>query len=83
MQEISKFFDRFRNIALKEMYKRESISAALNESLKMKLDPKDFEYKNNTIVVKGSGVLKSEIFLKKKTIIDLLSKKGFKIIDIK
>jgi len=83
MQEISKFFDRFRNIALQEMHKRENISSTLSESLKIKLNPEDFEYKNNVITVKGSGTLKSEIFLKKKNIIDILAKKGFKVVDIK
>jgi hypothetical protein len=83
MQEISKFFDRIRNIALQELHKRESISSALSKSLNIKLNPQDFEYNNCVITVKGSGVLKSEIFLKKKNIIDILAKKGFRVIDIK
>ena len=83
MQEISKFFDKFRNVALKEINKRDTITSIIADTLKIKIDPKFIDIKNSVITVKGSQALKSEIYLKKKQIIDLLMKKGHKIVDIK
>ena len=83
MQEISKFFDRIKNVALKEIHKREAITSIICKAIKVKIDPKDIEIRNSVITVKGSQVIKSEIYMKKKQIIDLLSKSGYKIVDIK
>jgi hypothetical protein len=83
MQGISQFFDRFRNVALKEIRKREIISKAVSSVLKKSIDSKDIDIKNGVITIKGGGMLKSEIFLKKKLIIDQISKEGIKIVDIK
>lgn len=83
MKEISSFFDKFRNSALKELNKREIIASSLYKIAKIKLDIKDIDIKNGILVIKGSQMVKSEIFLKKKMIIDLINKNNIKIIDIK
>lgn len=83
MKEISSFFDKFRNSALKELNKREIIASSLYKIAKIKLDIKDIDIKNGILVIKGSQMVKSEIFLKKKIIIDSINKNNIKIIDIK
>ena len=83
MKEISSFFDKFRNSALKELNKREIIASSLYKIAKIKLDIKDIDIKNGILVIKGSQMVKSEIFLKKKMIIDSMNKNNIKIIDIK
>lgn len=83
MKEISSFFDKFRNSALKELNKREIIASSLYKIVKIKIDIKDLDIKNGILHIKGSQMLKSEIFLKKKTILDTFIKNNIKIIDIK
>ncbi len=83
MKEISSFFDKFKNSALKELNKREIIASSLYKIAKIKLDIKDIDIKNGILVIKGSQMVKSEIFLKKKMIIDSINKNNIKIIDIK
>lgn len=83
MKEISSFFDKFKNSALKELNKREIIASSLYKIVKIKIEIKDLDIKNGILYIKGSQMLKSEIFLKKKIILDSFGKNNIKIIDIK
>mgnify|MGYP003457097213 CR=1 FL=1 len=83
MQGISGFFDKFKNTALRELNKREVIISSIFSTTKQKIDIKDINIKEGIVVIKGNQSLKSEIFLKKKLILDQINKKGIKISDIK
>lgn len=83
MKEISGFFDKFKNVALKELHKREVITNIIEKITRQKIEIKDLEIKNGIITIKGNQALKSEIFLKKKTLLDALIKSDIKIVDIK
>lgn len=84
MKEISGFFDKFKNAALKELRKREIIVESIYKTTKQKIDIKDIEIKNAVILIKGNNSFKSELFLKKKMILDQIAKDGgIKVVDIK
>ncbi len=83
MKGISIFFDKFNNIALKELKKREIICQAIYKSTKQIIELEEISIKEGVVSVKGDQGLKSEIFLKKKSIIDILLKSNIKIVDIK
>ncbi len=74
MKGIDNFFNKFNNIALKELHKREVICMEIEKITKQKIEIKDISIKNRTITVKGSQGFKSEIFLKKKVLLDIISK---------
>ena len=84
MQEIGKFFNKFNNSALKELNKREVICEILHKITQQKIEIGDISIRNATIFIKSNHGLKSEIFLKKKALLDAISNKiKDKIIDIK
>ncbi len=84
MKEISSFFDKFKSVALKEIHKREAICGAIEKITRQKIDIKDLQIRDGVVTIKGNQALKSEIFLKKKTILELISKMtNVKIVDLK
>jgi hypothetical protein len=84
MKEISNFFDKFRNVAIKELGKREGIVNVVNKYTNAGIDIKDINIKNSVLTIKANSSLKNEIFLKKKMIIDKLHKDlGLVIVDIR
>jgi hypothetical protein len=84
MKGISSFFDKFNNVAIREIKKREIISFCIESVVKQKVEIKDIHIREGILTIKGNQALKSEIFLKKKRILDLICQKGsVKIVDIK
>lgn len=83
MKGISGFFDKFKNVALKELKKREVIISTIASATGHTLDMKDISIKNEIILIQGSQALKSEIFLKKKKILERISSEGLSFVDIK
>lgn len=84
MKSVGSFFDKFKNTALKEIKKRESICQAIYEATGCKIEERDISIRECVITIKGNQGLKSELFMKKKTILEFLSKKiSEKIVDIK
>lgn len=84
MKGISSFFDKFNNVAIKEIKKREIISFCIESVTKQKIEIKDIHIKEGVLTIRGNQSFKSEIFLKKKKILDLISEKGnVKIVDIR
>jgi len=83
MKEISSFFDKFKNTALKELNKREIIISSIYKATKQSIDIKDISIKEGILYIKSDQGLKSEIFLKKREILTLINKGSIKIVDIK
>ncbi len=83
MKEVSGFFDKFNNLALKELNKRDKISSIIQKLTKQKINYADINLKEGILAIKGNQLLKSEIYMKKQQIISLLNKEGIKIKDIK
>ena len=74
MKRIGGFFEKFKGVALKELHKREMIQISIKKITKQDIEIKDIGIREGVITIKGNQGLKSEIFLKKKVILDLISK---------
>jgi hypothetical protein len=74
MFNISSFFDKFKNVALKEFSIRERILVTIKDHTGVSIDIKDIEFTNKIIRIKASPAAKSHIFIKKQTILDELKK---------
>ncbi len=84
MKSVASFFDKFKNTALKEIKKRESICQAIFEATNYKIEERDITIRDCVITIKGNQGLKSELFMKKKAILNSISKRvSEKIVDIK
>lgn len=84
MQDISKFFSKFNNIAVKEIRKRELICEIFFKVIKQKIDIKDISIKNGILNIKCDQIMKSEIYMKKSQLLEKINGKiGEKIVDIK
>ena len=84
MKSIGNFFDKFKNTALKEIRKREIICNAIFQATGCRIEERDISIRDCVITIKGNQSLKSELFLKKKSILDsILKNTSEKIIDIK
>lgn len=83
MKGISGFFEKFNNVAVKELKKREVIVEAIYKTTRQKIQIEDIQIKEGIISIKGDQAFKSEIFLKKQAILNILSKTNLSIRDIK
>jgi hypothetical protein len=70
MLTIGNFFDKFRNVALKEVVFRETISEIVKKNTGSGIDIKDITYSNKIIRLKTSPAMKNQIFIKKEKILE-------------
>lgn len=74
MQELKEFLHKHKNIAVEKLKEREIICNAIEKITKQKLDLMDIQIIKGTVSVKADSAFKSEIFLKKKMILDYIKK---------
>jgi len=82
MLNINLFFDKFRNVALKEMAVRDTMLDAIkknlpaglaeNPAIAAELIIQNIEFKNRIIRLRVSPILKSQIFMKKEPILKMI-----------
>jgi len=82
MKGIGAFFEKFKNLALKDEAKKEAVADAIYKIINQKIEIKNINIKNHIAIINGDQALKSEVFIKKKAILDLIPK-DIKIVDIK
>ena len=75
MKNIGIFFDKFKNKAVKEIYKRDSIAKIIKNIAKIDIDIKNMEISLGILKIKTSPIEKSEIFIKKDRILKEINKK--------
>ena len=85
MKEIGKFFDKFKNSAIQKTQKITIISKVIFDFTRHEIPIENISFGNKFIKITASTGLKSEIYIKKKLILDKISKElpNIKIIDIK
>lgn len=84
MFNISSYLDKFKNIGLKEILLKENIVKTIKEKIGVEISVKDITLKNNVITIKMSPLLRSEVFMKKKKILDEInSNQSIKVNDIR
>jgi hypothetical protein len=66
---ISSFFDKFKNAALKEMGLRQVIVDSVDKITSIKIDAKNVELKNKIIRIQTNPTVKNHIFMKKELIL--------------
>lgn len=82
MKGIGQFFDKFNSGALKEIRKREWICEIIKEYTQQEIKIEDITFLNKIIKIKGSSGLKSQILIKKNSILEKISSKISHIEDI-
>lgn len=85
MKGISHFFDKIKNSAIQEIQKRTAISDIIKQVIGQTIPIESISINNGVLKITASQVLKSEIYIKKKLILNKISLQlpTIKIIDIK
>ncbi len=83
MFDISKYLEKFKKISMSRDFLRDIVSGAVKEVCKIEIDPKNIEVKNFIARISEKTIIKSEIFLKKAKILEILKEKTEgKVLDI-
>lgn len=87
MEKISFYLERYSNIGLKEKKIKNLLIESIKELCDINLLEEEIKISNNIIKINVSGVIKTEIFIKRENIKDLFYKKieenSYKISDKK
>ncbi len=83
---ISNFFNKFKNIVFQKEEIREHIRNIISKNISYEITNDLFDFKNGIIFLKCSPVLRSEIYIKKKHILEDLKNvlpENIKFLDIR
>lgn len=75
MFNINQFLEKFKQFGNNEIVLRQTVKQGIFEIVGVEIDPKTISYKNTIITIKGSSLLKNEIFMKKKALLDYCTTK--------
>ena len=84
MKNIGGFFEKFNNKLGKQIYNLDLIVEVIRKNTGIFIDMSDVSVKNGVLRIKGSSLMKNEIYIKKVRILKELEEKlrGQKISDI-
>ena len=83
MFDIGSYLEKFKKFSQSREFLRNSVSESIKEVCGIDIDSKNIEVKNFTAKIKERPIIKSEIFLKKEKILELLKEKTEgKILDV-
>jgi hypothetical protein len=82
---INNFLEKFKNFVFQDGFIKDVIKKYIKIYTSFDMDVNSITHKNGFIFIKGSPVLRNEIFLKKKLILDGINKEilNKKFIDLK
>jgi hypothetical protein len=82
---INNFLDKFKNLIFQDSITKDIIKKYVKTHTSFELDLNSISHKNGIIFIKGSPILRNEIFLKKKIILENINKEilNIKFLDIK
>lgn len=85
MKGVGEFFQKFNNSAVQEIQKRTIVSDLIYKFTKQKIPIESISFSNKVIKIIGQQGLKSEIYIKKKLILEGVCKElpNLKVTDIK
>lgn len=69
MKNISSFLDKFKHLLQNDSDLKKAISLVINQKIKIEIEEKNIEIKNNLIYLKEDAYVKNEIFYKKEEIL--------------
>ncbi|OHA81996.1 MAG: hypothetical protein A2675_01570 [Candidatus Yonathbacteria bacterium RIFCSPHIGHO2_01_FULL_51_10] len=73
-KHIKDFFQRFALLTPTERIVKEAATSAIYATTNITVSPKSMVYHNNIIYIKGSPLVKGEILIHKKAILEILKK---------
>lgn len=73
MFNIGDYLEKFKNIGLKELLLKEKIVSVVNNLTKAGINVKDVTIKNGIVSIKIHPLGKSELYMKKKRILELVN----------
>jgi hypothetical protein len=76
MFDIAKYLEKFKILSFSRDFLRNSVVEAVEEICKIKIDPKNVVVKDRVARINERPIVKSEIFLKKAKILEVLSRKA-------
>lgn len=83
MFDIGKYLEKFKKFSLSRNFLRNSVAEAVKEVCNIEINPKKIDINNGIARISERPIIKSEIFLKKSKILEILIKKtDKKIMDI-
>ncbi|MBI3633907.1 MAG: hypothetical protein HY226_06510 [Candidatus Vogelbacteria bacterium] len=85
MEKISSFLDRFKNINIPDEAVRKNLSDIIGVEIGEKINFKDITIKSGIATISCGAAIKSEIFIKKTKILEVLAAKDGKhtVVDIR
>ncbi len=75
MFDIAKYLEKFRTMSNSRNFLRNSVAEAVKEVCNIDIEPNKIEVKNYIARINEKPIIKTEIFLKKTKILNLLDKK--------
>ncbi len=83
MFDIAKYLEKFKILSNSRFFLRNSVVEAVKEVCGIEIEPAKIEVKNYTARINEKPIVKTQIFIKKSKIIELLNKKtGGKVSEI-
>ncbi len=74
MDNVSGFLEKFKKIFQSASARKEVFIKGVEEATKIKLEEKDFDIKDFTVVLKTGPGVKNEIFMRKNKILEVMKK---------
>jgi hypothetical protein len=82
MLNLSSLLEKFKHLK-NPREEKEKITSIISECLGFDIEIDSLELKNNIIYLNVSGLIKTELYMKKEQILSNLNKNGFKIVDLR
>jgi len=82
LSSLSSLLEKFRHLK-NPREERERLVGLINKCLGFEIPFESVDIKKDILHINVSGYIKTEIFMKKEAILDILKKEGFKIDDIR
>ena len=76
MFDIEKYLEKFKKFSQSRDFLRNSVAEAVKEVCNIEIDPKKIEVKDGVARISERPIIKSEIFLKKTKILEVLKEKN-------
>ena len=75
MFDIAKYLEKFKIMSHSRFFLRDSVAEAVKDVCNIEIDPTKIEVKNYTARISAKPIVKTQIFLKKVKILEVLDKK--------
>lgn len=83
MFDIAQYLEKFKKMSQSKGFLKDSVVVVVKDVCKIDIDPKKIEIKNGIVRINEKSIIKTEIFLKKTKILDLLKEKtNGKIVEV-